>query len=570
MWKLVRNLVLTGVLGFAGGKLALWAVAQQQAGELAQRVAPWGTLTWSSAGADFDGKLTLGDVRFVPKAALAIAPVEARELELRSHGALSLVTRAITRNTDVPDTLAVHLAGARLPTFEPFGTAGQAAWLGRVSMVPFEALGCGVVTQLSTRDYQAMGLAPALPDLDLEYRYDAAARTLSVSVGAANPGFAAVRAHADLNGFAPAALTDAAARDAARAGQLTINYRDLGYLARRNRFCAQQLGVAPDAFVELHVTAVQEFLKTHRIVPTEDVMALYRRLVAGSGSLELLSLPNANIALSQYATYDPEEVLRWLNLTARHNTSPPVLFKLFFLADEAPADALAGIDPALVHDPLAEPAPSGAATTPPPSATTVAASPPAAAPAPAAAPPAAPPVSPPVSSPAPAPVTTAAVPTKTAPPANAPVFAPKPVVPKPAPSAPVAAAPAATVPTLRVSPPPADPRVAGRTSGPAPAPGSTAALVWQGPGVDTLERPEEKDKPAPTRAFTVVAFDALGAHVGARVVLITSGGKEIAGRIASVDATGVMLSIARDTGQAQFFVDRTRILEIRVQRQNRG
>lgn len=557
MWKLVRNLLLAGVLFAAGGKLALWAAAQQQAAELAQRIAPWGTLTFASAGADFDGRLTLSGVRFVPKPALALGPVEASALQLHARGAFALLLRAVTRDTGVPEKLTVHLAGAKLPTFEGFGATGDAAWFGRISMVPFETLGCGVVTRLSTSDYQAMGLAPALPDIDLDYRYDAAARTLSLGVGASNPGFAAVKAHADLSGFSPAALTEANARAALRAAQVTVDYRDLGYLARRNRFCAQQLGVAPEAFAEQHIAALQEFLKARRIVPSEAVIALYRQLLSGSGSLQLLSLPNANIAPSQYASLDPEEVLRWLNLTARHNQSPPVLFKLYFLAEPQPAEALAGVDAALVHDPLAEPppkpaTPAGAVTMQAPAVTSVEPSPVAVAPKPVAA--------------TPEPTRPIAPPPR----ANAPVFAPKPVAPPPrAPAEPVAETPlASTVPTLRVSPPPVDPRVAGRASGPAPPPGSTAALVWQGPGVDRLEAPEEK--PASQRTFTVVAFDGLAAHVGARVLLITSGGKEIEGRIAGADASGVTLTVARDTGQAQFFVERARILEIRVQRQNRG
>ena len=565
MWKLVRNLLLTGVLSVAGCKLALWAAAQQQATELAQQLSAWGTLTWSSAGADFDGRLTLGGIRFVPKPALAVGPVEASALHLRSGGAFWLLLRAVTRDTDVPSVLDVRLIGAKLPAFELFDAAGEHAWLGHVSMVPFETLGCGVVTRLSRADYQAMGLAPASPNLDVDYRYDAAERTLSFGAGAANPGFAAFKVRADLKEFAPAALTQAAARDALRVAQLTVDYRDLGYLARRNRFCAQQLGVAPEAFVDQHVAAVQEFLKVRHVVPAEGVIALYRQILTSGGNLQLLSLPNANVAPAQYAAYDPEEVLRWLNLTARYNNAPPVLFKLYFLADETPSDALAGIDQALVHDPLAEPeaptaTPVGAATVQPPPATTAPAAPAAAAELPKA---------------AANPVTIVVAPPQTRPAAppphvNAPVFAPRPVEAPPHTAAPIAAAPStpSTVPTLRVSPPPVDPRVAGRVSGPAPPPGSTAALVWQGPGVDRLEPPEEK--PAPQRSFAVVAFDNLGGHVGARVVLITAGGKEIEGRIASVDAGGVLLSIARDTGQAQFFVERARILEIRVQRQNRG
>ena len=68
------------------------------------------------------------------------------------------------------------------------------------------------------------------------------------------------------------------------------------------------------------------------------------------------------------------------------------------------------------------------------------------------------------------------------------------------------------------------------------------------------------------RPFTVISYAALGSQAGARVVLITSGGKEIEGKVAEVSATGVTVSVTRESGQARLFVERGRILEIRVAR----
>ena len=592
MWKVVRNLLLAGAVLAGGGMLALWAAAQQQAAELAQRLAPWGALAWSGAGADLAGTFTLSQMRFIPKAGLGIGAFEARELRVRTPGAAWLAWRAMSRDKSVPEVLGIDLVGARLPAVQGFESAPS--WFGRVSMVPFEALGCGAVPTLSAAQYQTMGVAPQLPDIETSYRYEAAEHALALNLATTNPGFASLKAQLQLKSFSPAAFEQKAARDAVRIAQATFDYRDAGYLARRNAFCARQAGVAPEAFVELHLAAVQEFLKARRIVPAEGVIALYRKLVTGGGTVQLLSLPNANVAPTQYGTYDPEEVLRSLNLTARHDDSPPELFKLFFLA-AGPVDALAGIDATLVHDPLAEPeakpasppatpaatgdvattvvAPAAPAPQTTPAVANTAATTPPQTPLAKAAPPPSPavPAKPVTEAP---PIVVASEPPKTAPakrPSGAPVFAPKPVRPTTAPpQTAVVSAPTpgpATVPTLRVSPPPEDPRVAGRASAPAPAPGSTAALVWQGAGVDRLDT---ENKPEAERRFVVVAYDNLGGHVGARVALITTGGKEIEGRVASVDGTGVLLSVQRDTGQAQFFVERARILEIRLQRPVRG
>uniref|UniRef100_UPI0021492010 hypothetical protein n=1 Tax=Tahibacter caeni TaxID=1453545 RepID=UPI0021492010 len=106
-----------------------------------------------------------------------------------------------------------------------------------------------------------------------------------------------------------------------------------------------------------------------------------------------------------------------------------------------------------------------------------------------------------------------------------------------------------------------DPRLAGLPSAPPPPPGSTAALVWKGPGIDRLP-----EKPQRERPFVVIPYEALNGQSGARVVLITSGGREIEGKVAEVSAAGITVNVKRDTGQARLFVERGRILEIRVAR----
>ena len=227
-----------------------------------------------------------------------------------------------------------------------------------------------------------------------------------------------------------------------------------------------------------------------------------------------------------------------------------MLFKLFFLAE--PVEALAGIDLALMHDPLAEPGPETVVVKPPENpvlATTTGA---------------ATPLKPPAVKP-PAPVVAA----EPVPPPSLPPLASSADVGRPA-TTPVAAPPepeSADAAAARPSRPAGrndprfDPRLAGLPSAPPPPPGSTAALVWKGPGIDRLPEKAQRERP-----FAVISYEALGSQPGARVVLITSGGREIEGKVTEVSAAGVTVSVNRETGQARLFVERGRILEIRVAR----
>jgi hypothetical protein len=601
MWKLLRNLVLAALLLVGGGKLVLWAVAQQQAAAMAAQLSPWGALTYQSATATLKGSMRLDNVEFAPapKSGLPSVKLRAAQVFVRTPGPFWLLRRSVTRDMDIPDALGISVVGPVLPQLDLFGSGGERGWLGATSLVPFETQGCGIVTRLSAHDFQSMGLTPAAPRLRLDYRYDSADRSLDVDVAVRNEPFGNAKVHAEIEEFSSLVWTQPAARKALRVSSLEFDYADTEYLERRNRFCAQHLGVTPDAFADMHIAAVQEFLKSHNIVPAEEVVALYARLVKDGGKMRLLSLPNPNVPLTQYASYDPEEVLRFLSLTARIDDTPPILFKLFFLADPAADAALADIDPDLVHDPLAEPATGGEtvvvkADAPDPPATTrpvesVVVTPPATPPS----------IDPRTSTAAvatrPPPVTPAAtvrttvatvptpppvIPPVAKPPTPPPTTTPATTAPRTAAPTTVRTAPAETtiahVPSPRTTTPtataPARPRIDLNArnlppSAPPPPPNSTQALVWQGATIERLP-----DAPVRTveRSFRVLGYEALPNHVGARVQLITSGGKELEGNVDQVDDSGVTLSVQRETGRARFHVERSRILEIRLQLKARG
>lgn len=555
MWKLLRNLLLSAGVLALGLKLALWLAAGQQAQWLADSLQRWGELSWSGASGSFDGDLTLSGVQFRPKPGFEAATVNASSLRLDTPGVFWVLRRAITRDADVPGQLGIYLQDVNLPLLRKLAGGNAPPWFGAQSLVPFETFACGGSTGLNAANFTSMQIQPKPPRLSVAYRYDAAAQHLEVDLRIDNAPFAQVGLRTELHQFTPRMLDDAAARERVRIASADFNFRDRDFLRRRNQFCARETGVDVDGFIDRHIAAVQERLKASHIVPAEGVVEIYREMLRSGGEIKLLSLPREDIAPAQYDTYDPEEVLRWLNLTARHNDAPPVLFKLFFLAE--PVEALAGINRALVHDPLAEPEPDTVVVRPeenPVLATTIGA----ATKAPDAAPP---PSTTPIAPTAPLtpPLTTAAPPDDIAPGSLPPGAAPG-----AGDTATATAVPA--IPTRPAPPridPRLDPRLAGLPSAPPPPPGSTAALVWQGPRIDRL--PESKTAPR-ERPFAVVPYAALNGQSGARVVLITSGGKEIEGKVAEVSAAGVTISVNRESGQARLFVERARILEIRVAR----
>lgn len=547
MWKLLRNLVILAVLCVAVLKLVLWYEVQQGAARLAARLAPVAQLQYADVGAGLDGAVTLGGVTVTVTRDHAREVWRASRLDLGTPGALWLVRRLLLDDDSLPEHLSVAVSGLQSPA-TAFGTA--AAAVNPLSMVPFETLGCGIVSRFSVADYQRMGLNPGAQQQRLEYRYDASAATLTLTADLASPPFSTINAHLELQKFDPRQL--AGNWQKLHASEIGVSYADGGYLAKRNRFCAQQAGITPAQFLDQHIAAVDALLRERGIQPSAPVEALYRALVAEGGRVSLLSLPPAASTVGQLLAETPDVMMRQLNLTARRNDAPPLMVRIAFVAP-AEATATAEAAPAAAVEP-AKPAgsPSAAAAAPAPPAP----KPPAA---PAAAPNAAVTASaPPVVAKAPAPVVTTR-PATTAATAGTAVNAAHPPA-SVAPAAPTPAKPAATAATANS---------AGKPDGNAPpsaAPppeGSTLALVWK-PGVDV-----DRVGPATTaRDYDVVDFAALSA--GRFVRLVTKTGKKVEGRVIGVDNAAVGMRIQRPGGSADLQIPRDIIVEIQVPHRRAG
>jgi hypothetical protein len=405
-----------------------------------------------------------------------------------------------------------------------------------------------------------MELDPTAPSRQrFEYRYDASQHTLTATLGLSTPGFATLALEVDLSRFDPAKLMQPKFWDTTHFDQLSATYTDHGFMQRRDAYCAKRVDMGTAQFADRHIAAVQALLQKSRIQPADEVMQMYRSLAAHGGSLRLLSLPNTAFSVSAWDTTSREDLLRQLNVTARYQDKPPIMFRLAFLPppeattpSEASAVAATPVPAAVPGNPAApRPNPATAAANPPPSPpVTAAVAPP---PAPAAKesaagtkPVAAPTVA---SSVAPA---TSPVPEKPA----APIANPKPedfldraeakLLP------PKAIAPA--VPSSPKSAPPID--ATASTSAPTT---STQALIWK-PGIV-----EELPEAAPLQKdYSVVEFSSLPQLAGRHIRLITIGGKQIEGFVASADDRRLQLRIERGGGHALIAISRDGISQVQL------
>ena len=524
MLKLLRNLVLAAILLAGAVKLLAGYAVGNDAARIVQALAPIAQIKYDGLSAGLDGSVTVTQPSVTQGADHRV--YRADSVTFETPGLFWLLKHSLLHENDLPPTLRVSARHLQMPPI---------AWIDpelfdATTLVPFAAAGCGATTLVGA-DYKHMGLSDAVMDAQLDYRYQPETHALAITVQASTGGFSAASVHGDLHPFDIGTLTSLPMWQKMHAGQLSVNFTDQGFLHRRNQFCAQKTGVAIDEFVNRHLAAVQTLLADHHVEPSNEVLSLYRNLVARGGEVSALSLPRTTFVLADWRNGAPDDTLRQLNITTRYRDTPPVMLRLVFTQPaQAPADETAQAEaPAPAPAPPVQPAPVGVAK-PPPSPPPVAV--------------AVPTISEPPKLPAPA-----------KPSDNMGLhdldrveakLAPKPAPPKPAPEP---AKPAASTGD--------DSQYA---SEPPPPPNSTLALAWK-PGIERLP-PKTPGK----REYEVIDYANLGGVVGQRVRLITEGDKRIEGYLISADPSAVRLRVGRADGDAQFEVPKKRIQQIQLVR----
>ena len=525
----LRNVLLLAVVGMAGGALALEFAARSAAVRMARALAPQAVLTYDSAGIALDGSVRLRAPRLEVRQGLWQGELKAQSADLRGGSRFWLVGQSLASDPGLPGDLSLVVRGLTVNGSD--GGNGVGSWLGTPGLALFENQGCGSDT-LGDKDRAKMGVVPA-PRVDrFDYHYDEATRNLELMFELDSPKVANWQGYAEFGSFDPQRFSESAAAHELRLLRAGLSYHDPGYLARRNTFCAQWLGVSSAEFVDRHVEAVRSFLVSRGINPSADVLSLYQRLVTRGGSLNLASIPEASWVPAEFEAYPRQLLLRQLNITARLDDAPPIMLRLAFAEPEIPlyvvksADKLASpAVPELALGPGAEVAPAAGAQS-----------------APAMTPAAAEPVETPAA--------------------------------EPAPQAPVEQARADAVPALPAetgselpsgdgSPKPSRVDSKGQViaSAPPPPPNSTLALVWE-PGVIERLPPAEKKQPK----YEVIAVAKLDQYIGKRVQLVTVSGKRVEGEIDSVEPGNIVLLVQVGRGSAKLNVPATNIREARLLR----
>ncbi len=270
----------------------------------------------------FSGDVGITGVRMRPVLGGEVM-VRARRMEVHTPGLWWLIRASLFGfPNELPNRIGFSVTNLEI---EGLPTGPQEGLIGAYTGLPMEAAGCKADAWDRT-DLQMMGLQVGDSVLTVQaeqsspgvFAYLMNLKTpgvggLEARVGLRVPGEAVVR---------PEALL------ATTLGDASVTFRDEGFLAARNQFCAEQLGVTSDVFVQKHLDGVQSLLLSLGLVAEDDLLHAWGQFTREGGEFRIETRPSASLGFQQISLLSGESLMSALSPYVRVSGIDPVRLSL--------------------------------------------------------------------------------------------------------------------------------------------------------------------------------------------------------------------------------------------------
>lgn len=225
-----------------------------------QSTAPFAQLSYRHFLVDPRGLVRVDGLQIIPQGYRS--PIDIGAVTLRSDDPLFFLDpEGRIESGEFPDFLSLALDNLSLDIGSDFVKAMQpseAELLLHMQQPNLDALGCGNVLAFTPDVATQMGVGRTVTDMAITLRANNDQGTLDIFTEVDTTGLFSLTTDLSLN-FAAGYLkpaTFAAANPRLRS--MEIDYRDLGYFAKRDRYCAEAAGVDELTYRESHLALVKE------------------------------------------------------------------------------------------------------------------------------------------------------------------------------------------------------------------------------------------------------------------------------------------------------------------------
>jgi hypothetical protein len=198
------------------------------------------------------------------------------------------------------------------------GGSGSLSWplsnelyfFGNASAAPFEAEGCLEDSLWASEELAGMGLQAEPTEFRMAWHREDDSLIKEQSIHTPGVGRVGYREKQVMHDEFP--LFSLIETDANELVNSEWHVQDEGFVAARNRFCAQKDGIDSTQFVDRHLATVQRLLAALGLKADESTQSAYRKYVEQGGSLDLLV--NYSPAIDA-AVYEDDDLSRWMDRT---------------------------------------------------------------------------------------------------------------------------------------------------------------------------------------------------------------------------------------------------------------
>lgn len=308
---------LTVIAGGVGGYL--WYSTKQQVDQLVAMAKPFAEISYGGIEISPAGSVGVNRLRIMPHSANESIALGAVRLNAPNILALLNIRRQLGQG-QLPAAMSISFHQFELPLNGGILDATPPTSQNHTGFGDLETLGCGSATHFGGNEWRQMGYDALVGNVETGYRLDAARNLLSLQVDSNTRDWATFNLDISLALTKPSmSLMELASSLTPKLAALNLVFRDDGFNARRNNYCAAKAGKPIDAYIADRVRLMVERLRANGIDPGPGLIDAYRRFLTEGGQFTITATPPGPIDPAELQLYKPEDAIRLLGLKLKVN-----------------------------------------------------------------------------------------------------------------------------------------------------------------------------------------------------------------------------------------------------------
>ncbi len=289
--------------------------------EMSRMAAPFGRLEHGGASFSLTGEARINQLRFRPHG--SHEDIRVNRIAITTGSLLNLMQLDRTLNDGrLPTQLGISLRGVRFPLDGPLFAAMEEG--GGVSVLPFDAAGCGARDYFTGRDLAGMNYLDFTGGMDIEYRLVGDVDAIEWSMEIIGDGMNRMRfgTSIGIDARSNAVQDIAMASESIALRSISFEFEDLGYYPRMMEFCADEMEMSAEEYIEHHLDRWQAQWLEEGMTVGPSLVENYRQFLEDPGRVSGQIIPTGNVFGLLERGVSPSRLLGSVSVTLSINDEP--------------------------------------------------------------------------------------------------------------------------------------------------------------------------------------------------------------------------------------------------------